>query len=839
MRGLLLTGLRDLVRRPLHTALMILGIAVGVAVVIAIDLANQSARIGFERSSDAVVGRATHAISGPSGVPSAILRRLRTEWGRPPSAPVVEGYVVAGEGRRRENIRVLGVDPFADAGFRSHLGSAAGSQAGFSVLVTEPGGVALARSLASRLDLELGEHFEVTVGDRRLTLRVVGLLSDEAGGAALDGLAIMDVGHAQELFGLGKLVSRIDLILSPEAAAVLAGQLPAGLTLATAGERVATAAQLSQAFQLNLTALSMLALLVGLFLIYNTVTFSVVQRRAVFATLRALGATDREVFLVVVAESLLTSVVGTVLGVGLGFLLGHGAVALVTRTINDFYYVLAVREVILEPASVLRGVALGLLTGVVAAVVPAIEAAGVPPAEALRPSRHETSSHRRLPFVTGGGVALSLIGGIVLWLFERPLVASFVGLFTLVMGLALTVPWLTLGLTRLLVRPLAWSLHGRIAVRSVGRSLGRTGVAIGALMVAISVTVGVGLMIGSFRATVDRWLGLSLVADVYVSAPSGAARRPGRLSPDVATRVAAVPGVASIETYRTTRVGSGFGEITLGVSDATRTRNAALYRTSGADPTAIWERVRNGAVVVSEPFAQRHRLPEAGAVVNVDTGRGRVAFPVAAVFYDYSTEEGVVLMSRGVYQRYFDDRDISSVAAYLTEGADAAEVASRIREALSDRSVFVSSTAALRTQALGVFDRTFAVTDALRLLAVVVAFIGVWSALMSLQLERTRELATLRALGMTPGEVRAMALLETGVMGLAAGVFSLPVGLLLSKILVDIINVRSFGWSMRLEIDPPLLAQAVLLSVAAALVAAVYPTWRLNRLPVASALRQE
>jgi putative ABC transport system permease protein len=225
--------------------------------------------------------------------------------------------------------------------------------------------------------------------------------------------------------------------------------------------------------------------------------------------------------------------------------------------------------------------------------------------------------------------------------------------------------------------------------------------------------------------------------------------------------------------------------------------------------------------------------------VTLLTDRGERAFPVAGIYYDYATERGAVLMSRDVYERFWDDRGTSSLGVFVAEGHSAEAVTDALRTALAGTGLQVRPNGALRAQALKVFDRTFAVTEALRVLAVVVAFIGVWSALMALQVERTRELATLVALGLTPAQLWALTLLETGLMGAAAGLLSLPTGTLLALILVDVINVRSFGWTMRLEIDPWLLAQALGLSVAAALLASVYPLLRLQRLPVAAALRQE
>jgi putative ABC transport system permease protein len=411
-----------------------------------------------------------------------------------------------------------------------------------------------------------------------------------------------------------------------------------------------------------------------------------------------------------------------------------------------------------------------------------------------------------------------------------------------VIGLALIVPLATLGAMRLLAAPagaLAGTL-GRMATRSVGRAVGRTGVAVAALMVAVSVTIGVGLMIQGFRATVENWLNLSLRADVFVAAPlPGGAREAPTIDPAVVARVAAVPGVADVETFRAVSVGSPLGDVRLVVADPRRARPAALYRFAEGSPDEIWKRVTDGAVIVSEPFAYRRGLPAHGGAVTLPTDRGSATFPVAGIFYDYATEQGLVLMSRNVYERWFDDRAISSLGVFVAEGRAVEDVAASLRQALAGTALQVTPNRALRAQALRIFDRTFAVTEALRLLAVAVAFIGVWSALMALQLDRTRELATLVAIGLLPGQLRKLTLLETGLMGLLAGVLSLPTGFLLAAILVDVINVRSFGWTMRLVASPEVFGEAVLTSVVAALAASLYPLWRLERMSLASALRQE
>jgi putative ABC transport system permease protein len=843
-RILLLTGFRDLARRPLHAGLMVFGVALGVAVVTAIDLANTSARRAFERSAEAVVGRATHSVlGGPAGLPQDVFRRVRVRAGLRPSTPVVEGYAIAVD-LDRQPLHVLGLDPLTDAPFRARVlgGSLAGPA--FARLLVDPRAVVIGSRLAEQYGLRVGSPLRVAVQGRFETLEVAGIArtGGPAESTALEGLLLMDVGAAQSLFRLGDRITRVDLIAGDRDLRRLAPLLSPGERLVRAGDQASTVAQLTEAFRLNLTALSLLALVVGMFLIYNTVMFGVVQRRAVLGTLRLLGATPAQVFALVVLETAAASALGTGLGLGLGWALGQAAVRLVTRTINDLYFVVSVSGAPLTAWAVAKAVALGLGAGVLSAVVPALEASRVQPVEALRRSVLESRARRLLPRVAAAGVLLASLGGGLLALATRSLPASFAGLFAIVLGAALVAPLATVGAMRL-ASPLAGRLAGtlgRLATRAVARSVSRTGVAVAALAVAVSVAVGVGLMIASFRATVENWLDLTLRSDVFVAAPSvGGARAFPTLPPEVAVKVAGVPGVAWVEGFRSVTVASPLGAVNLGVADPRRARDLRLYRFADGDPADAWDKVRAGAVIVTEPFAFRHHLPAHGASVTLLSDHGPHSFPVAGVFYDYATEGGTVFIARNVYERYWDDRGLSSLGAHLEPGASPEEVTRRIRVALAGFALSVTPNRSLREQALRVFDRTFAVTQSLRLLAVLVAFIGVWSALMALQIERTRELATLATLGLSQRQQSALTLLETVLMGSVAGLLSLPLGWLLALVLVEVINVRSFGWTMRLQLDPWLFVQALAVSVGAATLAAVYPLVRLRRQSLAEALRQE
>jgi putative ABC transport system permease protein len=447
-----------------------------------------------------------------------------------------------------------------------------------------------------------------------------------------------------------------------------------------------------------------------------------------------------------------------------------------------------------------------------------------------------------IPVANAGAVVLVVAGLGLLQAFPDSLGSSFAGMFAILLGIALLspffttliLPWLERGLRRI------FGVHGGLAARTVVRAISRTSVAIAALMVALSVTIGVGIMIDSFRSTVENWLDLTLRADVYVSAPSlGGTRPTADLDPALKGELAGLAGVRDIETFRAVTVESEFGLTQLSVADASRQRDARLYRFAQASPERVWDQVREGAVIVSESYSFRNGGLGPGSEVNLITSKGPVDFPIVGVFYDYASDRGTVLIADEIYRRHWEDDAISSLALYLEPGADGMQVIERVQRKLAGSGLLVQANRAIRDRALEIFDRTFAITAALRLLAVVVAFIGVLSANLALQLERTREMATLQALGLSERGMWGLTTLESGLMGFVAGVLSLPTGLILALVLIYVINLRSFGWTIALTADPWLFVQALVVAVGAATLAGIYPMLRLRRTELTAALRAE
>jgi putative ABC transport system permease protein len=866
-----------------QAVLSVLGVGLGVAVVLAVDLAVSSARRGFTLSAETVAGRATHrVVAGPGGLPDTSYRAVRGIPGVEAAAPLVDGDVVTTDGTV---LRVLGVDPFAEPPFRRYSGGGGIGPAASALIGARA--TLLSASTADDLGLQEADWLRFDVGGRRDSVRVAGILepADEASRLGLANLLIMDIATAQAVLGRAGL-DRIDLILGEDHARTEAGTqagteagagagieagagagteagaragteagttatrraieaaVPASATIESAGAAVGALRDMTRAFDLNLRALSLLALIFGIFLIYNSVTFSVVQRRRLLGTLRALGATRRQVFALVQSEALLLGLTGAVVGVALGVGLGQGLVRLVTRTIQDLYFVVTVRELILTPWTLAKATGLGVLGTLAAAAPPALEGALTHPRAALMRSELESGIRKRLPVVSGAGILMVAAGGGVLSL-SSSVDGSFLGLFGVILGMALLTPIATVGLMRGL-KPLAgraFGVLGRMAAGGVMTGLSRTAPAIAALTIAVATTIGVAVMVGSFRGSLIEWLDRTLSADVYIAParPGGTGGATGSVSIDPAAvdALASDPAVAEVRRYRRGDVPTAQGPVDL-MAIGLDSRVRGHFEYLEGDPADFWPAFGRGrALLASEPFAFRQDVA-VGDSITLRTADGTATLPVAGIFRDYGSDRGMLIMSYPGYRELFDDSTVTTMALILDPRADRDEVIRRLQEATAPvQALSIRSNRAVGEASLLVFDRTFAITQVLRLLALIVAFVGVLSALMALQLERSRELGVLRANGLTPRQVWTMVASQTGLMGLASGLMALPMGVILAVLMIEFVNRRSFGWSIELALPPGVLLQAVGLALAASLLAGIYPSWRMARTSPAEALRSE
>ena len=840
-------------RHPWQLGLAVTGIALAVAVVVSVDLVNKSAGHTFERSTETIAGRATHRIvAGPTGLDERLYTRLRVDHGVRDIAPVIESHVALEKNEKRETLVLLGVDPFAERAIRAYAGfNNLQNSEGEGILVPllmESNTVLLDATTATRLGLRTNDDATLVTGGRRIPVHVAGILTDSIPGSSpgTDNLLLADIATAQEVLDMPGRINRIDVLLGDGdgddgVKSRLQSLLPEGAALLPATTRTRSLKQMTRAFHTNLTALSLLALLVGMFLIYNTMTFMVMQRRPLLGRLRALGATRRQLGASIAIEALLLGLAATIAGLLFGVALAHGLLQAVNRTISEVYDLLADSNLTLSELSLFKGVLLGMAGTLLAALPATLEATRVSPRQALLHSHLETSVRRLVVPASLAGILALAAGFVVIHLSSPSIELGFSGIFIIILGVTLLIPLLTIVLMALF-KPLlgrSFGISGRYACQSVAASLSRTTAAIAALMVAIATVIGIGLMVNNFRVSVDRWLQQALRAELYVSLPSmGTTASAHALDAGLAHAILALPQVKAVSNVRRITIESSRGRTELaayGLNDVAWKG----FQFNQGEADEIWPAFQQqDTVIISEPYAWRHGLKQ-DDVLELRTDNGYQSFRVLGIYKDYASDQGVVSLSRRTYERHWQDDRYSGFGIYALPGTDIEILRRQVRQLAPDQDLWLQDRNRILQSSLEVFDNTFVVTEILRVLAAIIAFIGVFSALMALQLERGQEHALLRAIGFLPGQVRRLIISETGLLGLVAGLVAIPVGCLITALLILVINRRSFGWTMELQFSADIMLQGITLGLAAALLAGIYPAWKISRSEPAEALRTE
>lgn len=859
--------LRRLAQERARTAATIVGIALGVGVVVAIQLTNASSVRGFETALETVAGKTAVEIVGTGGVDETVLPELGwlREFGA--ASAVVEGEMAIVTGseqraRRSEALKVLGVDILRDLTLREYVIGQAEAPGGaitegverltpqqFLELLTSPQSIVITEKLATRRGYSLGSQLQLMAGDRVNTYVVRGLLKDHGPARVMDGsFVLMDIAAAQLAFARLGRVDRIDVVLpnAPSSAdidasiAAIASRLPDGLTAQRPTRRGQQVERMLAAFHLNLSALSWVALVVGLFLVYNTVTISVIARRDEIGILRAIGVARRQVLALFLGEAAALGLAGTVLGIGLGRLLADAAVGLTSATVSTLYIATAAAPPDLTPGLVALAFAIGVPLSLLAAWLPAREASRVSPTAAMRGyDRIDGRVHLRpralVPplMVLGGAILLAQLGPVA----GRPLF-GYASSFATIIGASLLVPAIIDGLARLVRAPLRWliGVEGLLAHANLTAAIPRLSISVAALAVSLSMMVAVAVMIGSFRDTVVYWVGQTLQADLFIGPgvqPTTGSEQ--TLSTEVLDAVRSDPDVEAMDSFRNIDLVYNGNLVVLGAGnfDVVLSRGSLLFKAPADGREALRRAVGADAVVVSEVFANRYGTAP-GDTLTLPTRMGPQPFAVAAVYYDYAVDRGVVLMDRGTFVRHYAELPPTGVAAYLRDGADPERVRAQILERLDEgHRAFIYTNGALRSEVLRIFDSTFGITYALEIIAVTVAMLGVSATLLTLVLERRRELSMLRLIGGARRQVQRVVMIEAALIGATSQAIGLVVGLALSVLLVYVINVQSFGWTIQFRVPVAFLVQVSIVVIVATTLAGWYPARRAARLVVA------
>ncbi len=797
--------LRPLKREPVRTALTVFAVALGVAVVVAIELACQAAAGSFQSSVESLTGKTDLILSATGGIDESLLASLDQLPYPLDFAPRIEDFAsIDGKG---EAIPFIGLDLIGH--HFSQFDERDPEQA--AILLSAPNPI----WVGARLRLQAGDVVSLLINDVLRTYTVAGVLRSQAGELGDQNVIVADIGMAQLVTGKTGKLDTIDVHVPSSKPAehwrqLIAARVPASVAVAPQGARTDENRKMLSAFRWNLRVLSYIALVVGAFLIYNTISVSVVRRRHEVGVLRAIGATRATIALGFLGESLFFAIAGSALGLLLGRAMAVGAVALIGRTVESLYVSSEPSPIHLTFESAFAGAAMGAIVSLLAALAPAIEAAHVEPVEAMARGRSDFNAARRSRVMIWWAF-LMLLTGAALTQFPAvngtPL-AAYAAVLLLISGTSAAIPTIVVLFSRLAARPVEHILgvEAMLALRSLRASLGRTSVLTAALTTAVAMTASVGIMVGSFRQTVSVWMDNQLKADFYLRpASNSSADRHPTMSAAIADDIAKLPGVASVDRFRAYPISYEGLPATLASGESKTSTHFLPGENSGAILSVL---PTGDYAVVSEPFASKHNI-HIGSYVTLPLAGAKRSFKVLGIYYDYSTERGYVILSRSTLLKYLPDPASSNLAVNLKPGADPAAVRKAIDEVISGRAVLVFPNTALRRGAIELFDRTFRITYALEAVAISVAIMGIAGALLAMVIDRRREFALFRFLGAAQPQVRSIILFEAGLLGLLANLIGLLLGAALSLILIFVINKQSFGWTFQFHWPVAMLLSAL------------------------------
>jgi putative ABC transport system permease protein len=850
---------RPLFREPVRTGLTVLGIALGVAVVLAIDLAGNAATGSFRSSMETLSGDNNLEVTVSGGMPDALVGVMTNLPYALRVSPRIEDYAVVRE--TKQTLPLIGLDFVVEANKFSARAPQNGAgpddfMKGCAVVprsdesrgensenplacISDPSSI----WVGSSMKRAAGQHVMLLINDREQDFVVRGVYPDSNGA---ESAILMDIAAAQRAVGRAGRIDRI-LLKAPPTASLEEWQqrirrvLPTGIEVRPQGAGTNENRQMLAAFRWNLRLLSYVSLVVGAFLIYNTISVSVVRRRPEIGIVRALGATRGMVLGAFLGEAASFGVIGTLLGLPLGRLMATGTVRLISLTVQSLYVSSRPGSIELSAASLALGFAVGIGVVLVAAYAPAREASLVPPAQAIARGRREyevrvhSTRDILIALIFALGTAVSSRAPAIA---GKPLF-GYLAAILLIISCALAIPAFVAGVMRAASGWMGkqFGAEALLASRSLGASLRRTSVLIAALATAIAMMVSIGIMVGSFRETVIAWMAEQLPADLYIR-PAGdpAADRHPTISPEMVAAIAKLPGVGAVDRLRAYEISYNGRPVMLGGADLSmyrKDRHSDFF--SGRASSEVFQDLRgSNSVVVSEPFTSKHQV-KIGDTITLALGESRGQFRILDIYYDYSSERGEILMDRDTLLKYLPDPAPSNLAVYVAREADIEAVRSEIVQATAGHRLLIFSDREIRGEAIRIFDRTFAITYALEAVAVLVAVIGIAGALLALVIDRRRELGLMRFLGATSRQVRKLILFEAALLGLLANFAGAILGYFLSLVLIFVINKQSFGWTIRFHWPVAVLLGGLTFVYGATVLSGLYPAQmavRLNPLEV-------
>ena len=840
-----------------QSILAVLGVAVGIAVFVAVDLANDSAKQSFRNSAVSIFGDTEFQLMGStSGISENVYSDVVKSAELQPLLniirPIIDKQITLTDSNGVEDkYRLLGINVINENVLSRNnkygIDFLNSSQTSFNFFAENQ--VFVSSILASKKQLSIADEF--LVEDTNNKISIVGFFQGDNSlqRELMQNVIITDISVAQNITNSNGILTRIDISSVYDQNEKIAldkwfSLLPSGVQLIPSYTYSEARKSITKSFDTNLLALSLLALLVGLYLIYNMMTFSIHRRKNLFGTLRAIGVTKNEIFFLVLVEGLLIGLIGAIFGIMLGILLAYFLLGLISSTINYQFFSSSPNSIALDITIIYQALILGISGSIVSVLIPAWSASRIQPRELIDIyGKYSTYNnyHMVLFFL---GLLLCSIGYLITLAPITNLIIGFIAMFLVIVGLSLTVPTTT-QIVLLIISSILEKI-GRptivtLSVETIKNSLNTIAICIAALSVSIAMTIGIGCMIQSFRATVEEWLNQSLVADIYIAPPTLSFGQDLKgIDDEFIKYVSDIPEIEYISQLGSFEIFKDGYLLNLIVVDSAEKIFDEVIQLKEGEKKDIWnDFVQTDSILISEPLAFQKNI-QINDTFDILTDTGLKSFTVRGIYYDYSSTSGIAMVSKQVYDNYWNNSKVTSLALYLNDSQNSEVVFNKLLDKFdTDWDLQIISSKKLNNASMEIFDKTFEITFVLRSISLIVAFIGILGAISAIILSRAREFSILKSIGFTNNQLRTIIGNQTFIIGVISGLISIPLGIIITNLLIQIINKQSFGWSIPMQLLPSVFVEGIMVAILSSVLASIYPSIKISRNNIRKALMGE
>ncbi len=853
-------SIRRIRLQKVHVLMTIAGICLGVAAIVSIGIVNKSVLRSFEDSINRVTGRAALQVTGAaSGFPEDLLERVQNVPGVEYAVPVIDtqGILV---GAKEQSLMILGVDVLQDSNMRDYKLSDESADIPDPLLfLARPDSILLTKELADREGIGIDQTIRIQTVRGIRTLRVRGLLNPEGPAKVASGnIAVMDYPAAQMAFGKEGRIDRIDvsLLRGEDLETVrerIKKAIPGGYSVVTPEGRTKQVESLVSRFQKNINLISFIAVFVGMYLIYNAVSISVVQRKKEIGILRAVGATRGQIIALFLGETFVMAIVGSGLGLAVGVFFARSAIGVVGQAVSELYIKTSVSEITVSGTNLAVGFVTGLLSSLAAALFPALVTTRIAPVSAIRSAPYAEESFlsgRRLAFAAA---ALVVIAAVLLALylsFEKSALFHttafmFTSTILLLLGISLATPSVLQGFLHLFRRTISPHVgaSGRLAGLNLEKNITRNAVAAAAIFYGISVFVSSSGIIYSTKHSVLEWIDSYVRGDIIVTsghpiATTGAQNIP--MPVDMWKDIEKVPGVLSADPFRKIYIDYKGRRVLLLTLDIERRMQYSPFKVvEGRREDMLRLLPNKDYVSVNEALASQEHI-EPGDTLQIPTPAGPVPFTVATINVDYSSDSGSMLMDMHTYHKYWKEYLADSFSVRVRNKEDVYAVRDEIVKRFgNDRKLFVLPSREFRDEIRKVIDQGFAVNNAVNAITLLIACLGIVVTLLASVLERTREIAILRSIGMLRRQVQGVVVIESVLLGVIGGALGCGAGMVIGWMSLEGFLKGDYGASMQYHVYPASIFWAIALSAVLSALAGLYPARSAAKTNIVEALSYE